>query len=130
YQRLHPARLAHRIVEAAPAAHGLRDETHIPELQVVDQRRQVVDEPLDRWLPAGPRAREAEAALGEGDACVAVRECRHLLPPGELAAAEPMGEEQRRAGAVCLVVQVAAIERQEGHGGYPPGRELDRESRK
>src|SRR5262249_37586890 len=60
-------------------------------------------------------AGEAEAAVIEGDAREAVLEVRHLLPPGQVAAPEAVGEYEGRAPAVGLVVEVASRAGEERH---------------
>src|SRR5581483_9553160 len=60
--------------------------------------------------------RAAEAAMVEGDAGIAVAEERHLLEPGQVVAARTVREDDRRSGAVRLVVQVGSARGQERHG--------------
>jgi hypothetical protein len=40
----------------------------------------------------------------------------HLLPPGEVIAAQAMREDDRRAGPVNFVIEIASVASQERHG--------------
>ncbi len=55
----------------------------------------------------GDRIGRREAAMGEGDAGVVGREVRHLLPPAQMVAAEPVREQQGRPAAGDFVVEIA-----------------------
>src|SRR5262249_12169640 len=84
-------------------------------VEVVDQRGQVVDERVAARA-VRPVGRGDEAAVGEGDAAVALLEVRHLLPPRRVVAARAVGEDERRSLAVHLVVELGPIALQERHG--------------
>jgi hypothetical protein len=58
-----------------------------------------------------------EGTVVEGDAGVVLGEVGHLPPPAEVVAALAMGEEDCRAGAVHLVVEVDAVDGRERHAG-------------
>ena len=69
------SRLAERVAEAGPAAHGLRHQPHVGEAEMLDSAREVVHE-AERAHRARSRLGGREAAMGEGDAGVAVAEVR------------------------------------------------------
>lgn len=96
-----------RVLEAGPAAHRLRHQTDVAEPEMLDQRREVAGV-VGRVGPARDFARRGETAVGEGHAGMAGGEMRYLLPPAEMIAAEPVGEDDRRPFAGHLVVQAAA----------------------
>ena len=56
-----------------------------------------------------------EGAVVEGDAGVVAGEERDLLPPAQVVAALAVGEEQGRAGALDLIVQLDAVDRRGCH---------------
>ena len=112
-------RVPERVAEAGPAAHRLRHEPHVGETQVIDEPGEVVDVGV-RAAPARRLPREAEPPVVEGHARVAVPKVRHLLPPAQVAAAQPVGEDQRGTRAVGLVVEPGAVALEKGHG-EPPG---------
>jgi hypothetical protein len=53
--------------------------------------------------------------MREGDAGERIPEMAHLLPPRHVVASQPMGEDDRRALAADLVVDLRAVDAQ------PPG---------
>src|SRR5688572_4542903 len=96
-----------RIVEGAPAAHRLGDDPDIARAEVIDQRGEIA-RIVGRIGPTRRRSRWRKAAVGKRHAGVAIAEMRHLLPPAQVIAAEPVGKDQKRAGAADLVVKAAA----------------------
>src|SRR5262249_25308954 len=94
---------AEREDDPGPATHGLADERHALEAQVIRERFKVVRVGIDA---RGPRldARGREAAMGEAHAGEPVREIRDLLPPRHVIAAEPVREDERRPAPHRLVV--------------------------
>ncbi len=94
------------IVQHGPAAHRLADKTHVGKFQVIDQGAEVAGI-VGGIGAAGDGVGRREAAMGEGHASVSRREVCDLLPPAEMIAAQPMGEQQRRPVAGDFVVQVA-----------------------
>ena len=75
------------------------------------------------WKPRRPCcvvavavASQPERAMVEGDAAEALREDGDLLPPAQVVAAGAVREDDGRAGAVRLVVEVDAVDGGEGHG--------------
>ena len=49
HQRPHAFRVAQRVAEAGPAAHRLPDEAHLGQPEVIEQRREVIDEGIRSW---------------------------------------------------------------------------------
>ena len=109
--------MGERIFQHRPPAHRLRDEANVGKPQVIDQGGEVagivggIDATRDR---VGRR----EAAMGESHAGVAGREVRHLLPPAQVIAAQPVREDERRAAARDFVVEIAerALQPTDGAG--------------
>ena len=120
HEGAHPGRRAERVAETRPAAHRLGDQPHVGEAQVVDQRGQVFHEGR-RSRPTGRLAGWAEAPVGEDDARVALAEVRDLLPPGEVAPAQPVGEDEGWSRTVGLVVELARRTGEKRHVADPQG---------
>src|ERR1700741_4683394 len=57
--------------------------------------------------PAPNRIRRREAAMCEGNARMARSEMRDLLPPAQVVAAKPMGEQKGWAAARDLIIEIA-----------------------
>ena len=106
HKRPQLARAAQGVLHRRPAAHRLGDDADIGQLQMLDQRREIVGI-VGGVGAAGNGGRRREAAMREGHAGVAGREVRDLLPPRHVVAAEPMREQQRRPAARHLVVDRA-----------------------
>ena len=102
----HALRPRQRVLQAAPAAHRLGHQSDLAEPEMVDQRRQI-SRIVGRIRPAGNFARRRKAAVGEGHAGTAAGEVRHLLPPAQVIAAEPVREHDRRPSAGDLVEEAA-----------------------
>jgi hypothetical protein len=122
-QRAHLRRLAQRISEAGPSAHRLRDERHLPELELVDQCGEIIDIRIRR-IRSGHGTRGREASMRKDDAGMALREVRHLLPPRQVVAAEPVREHDRRAAARDLIVDAAIRTLQEARAVHRHSFEL------
>ena len=97
--------LAQRVLQAGPAAHRLRHQRDVIQLQFLDERGKVVGIGIGRAL-AGHRARGRKAAVREHDAGMGGREVRDLLPPGKMVAAQAVREHDRRPLAEHLVVDL------------------------
>ena len=99
-------------LERGPAAHRLRHDADVGRAEVIGERREIA-RVVVRVGTAGRRARRREAAMREGHAGVAVAEVRHLLPPAQVIAAEPMREDQEwtRAGGLVIEATVGAVEK-------------------
>src|SRR6185436_15373956 len=106
HQRADLCRKAQRVVQAGPAAHRLRDQPHLLQAELVDERRKVVGIGIG-GRGSVYRSRRREAAVRECHAGVALREMRHLLPPGKMIAPEAVHEYERRAAALHVVVDAA-----------------------
>ena len=114
-QRRDPLGVLHRRAQAGPAAHRLRDQRRPLDLQLIEQRNQIVHE-RPRAGTALPLHAAPPAAVIEHDAAVGLGEDRRLLPPGEVIAAAPVGEHNRRPVAGRFVVQVAGRPEERRHG--------------
>src|SRR5262249_8462178 len=126
----HPLRVAERVAETGPPAHRLRDQPHVRDAEIGDQRGEGVDVGVGAGQ-VGRLAGEAEAAVVEGHARVVVAEVRHLLPPAEVAAAEPVGEHERGPAPVGLVVEPrTVVTLEKGHGARPPAQEAAARARR
>ena len=106
HQRLDLRRMGDGVVQHGPAAHRLADEAHVGELQMIDQRGEIAGI-VGGIGPAGDGIRRREAAMGEGHAGVVWCEVRDLLPPAQVIAAQPMGEQQGGSAARHFVVEIA-----------------------
>jgi hypothetical protein len=73
---------------------------------MIDERAEIAGV-VGRIGPAGNFARRRKSAVSEGHARVGAAEMRHLLPPAQMVAAEPVGEHDRRPGAGDLVIEAA-----------------------
>ncbi len=98
--------MGERVFEHRPAAHRLADQPYVGEAQVIDQGGEIAGIVCGIGA-ARDRVGWREAAMGEGDARIVGSKMGDLLPPAHLVAAEPVGEEQGRAAAGHLVVEVA-----------------------
>ena len=88
------ARVPERESDGRSAAHRLRHDRGPFDLEQVEQRAQIVVEGgAAALLVALAVARPAERAVVEGDAAIALREHRHLLPPAEVVAAGAVRED-------------------------------------
>src|SRR5262245_3205145 len=83
------------VLDAGPSAHRLRHQAHVWKLQVLDQRPEIGCE-VSRIGHADLAARRI-AAMSERHASVSIGEVGDLLPPGQMIATEPMGEDDRWA---------------------------------
>jgi len=96
YERTHLVGKGQYVFDAGPATHRLRNEAHVGQLQVPDQRGEITGE-VSRIRAAGNLAPRWVAAMREGHAGVATGEMRDLLPPGQMVAADSMGKDDRGA---------------------------------
>ena len=106
HQRLDLRRMGQSVFQHRPAAHRLADQAHVGQFQMIDQGGEVA-RVVGGIGSAGDRIRRREAAMGEGDAGVVRREMRDLLPPAQVIAAQPVGEQQGRAAARHFVIEIA-----------------------
>ena len=83
------------VFDAGPAAHGLRDEAHVWELQVLDEGGEIASEFLR--IRNADLAPQRIAAMRKGDAGIAIRKVGNLLPPGQMITADSMGKYDRGA---------------------------------
>src|SRR5436190_4695810 len=88
---------------------------------MVDQRRQIISV-VGGVGAAGNCSGRRKPAMSECYACVARREMRHLLPPRQLVAAEPVREDDRGALSGHLVVQATTGPRQAADAADRNGR--------
>src|SRR3972149_2035763 len=94
-------------------AHRVGDDAHVRDAEVVEEGDDVGAE--GGAAAAVAVGAEAKGAVVEGDAGVVLGEEGHLLPPAEGVGALAVREEDGRAGAVHLVVDVDAVDRRPGH---------------
>ena len=112
--------LAGEQAERGAPAHRMRDEVHLRDAEVVEQRPHVRAEGDAAGALSGVGG-TAEGAVVEGDGRVALREGRHLLPPRHAVAAGAVRQQhgrrgRRRVRPVDLVVELEAfIEREARH---------------
>ena len=95
-------------------SHGVRDDGELLYAQVIEQGVQIERE----RAPARPPLHVVAASEGtvvEGDHAIVPRELRHLLPRDQLITAGAVRQDQRRALAVLLVVQVDLVNAQVRH---------------
>ena len=99
-------RVGKNVFDGGLAAHRLRSQAHVGELQVLDQSGKIAGEFL--------RVRDADfasrgiAAMTEGHAGMAAGEMRDLLPPGQMIAAESMGKDDCGARSRHFIVDPAS----------------------
>jgi hypothetical protein len=104
----------------------LRDEAHVGQLQMPDQRREVAGE-VPRVRAARNLAPWRVAAMREGHARVATGEKRDLLPPGQMIAADSMGKDDRGTRSRHFIIDAApwsvekATPRSRGSSGLRKG---------
>jgi hypothetical protein len=110
------------VVEARTSAfslpHGLGEDAHVGETQMLDQRREVAGV-VARIRAAGNGGGGSKSAVREGDASVTGGEMGDLLPPRQVVAAEPVRKHDRRAGACYLVMDAVrtALKAADAAGG-------------
>jgi hypothetical protein len=134
HQLPHPAGPHQRILHPGPPTHGLAHQVDLAEAEMVHQRRQVVGV-FVRVRPAFRCRGGEEAAMGKADAAMARGEMRDLLPPGQVAAAEAMREDQGwtaardlEGDAAIRAVQHMALSQRGGeiHAAGPPAQQPSR----
>jgi len=109
-QRRDALRRAVREADAGPRPHRLADQRRLVHAQMVEQRGQIVDE------GAAPTpiqiARQAEAAMVEGDDAVRARQGIELPIPDRVVAADAVRQHDRRSLPMRLPIEFGARSRQ------------------
>jgi hypothetical protein len=84
----------------------LRHNAHVTRADMIEQRRKIA-RIVRRIGTPRRRARGRKAAVREGQAGIAATEMRHLLPPTQMIAPEPMREYEKWPRTVHFVIETA-----------------------
>jgi len=94
-------------VQACPPSHGLCHEPDFLKFKMINQCQQV---PFKQYRVdnAGRNTRRRKSAMSKGNARVAMRKMRNLLPPRKMIPAQSVGKHDRWSAAGALVVDLGA----------------------